>query len=201
MDVRHSDIDHLSWLQSLGINSFRGLRILDLGCGSGYLCRQAIADGAAAAVGVDIIMPACEDGDPVELSFLTTDLDRADWTADLPVKSFDLVLAFDILEHLESPYRFLRACRDIMDARASLIVTTPNVGSWERYVYPTSWSGVKDPQHKVLFSRYSLNYLLQKSGLVAQSTTAPIRKLSFLGPLSPQMGGQLICHARPDVGK
>lgn len=199
MEAWQSDFDHIKWLNSLGINSFSGLRLLDLGCGSGFLCEKAMAEGAEAAVGVDIETPKnLEQGQKKEnWSFLKVNLDEAQWERYLPLGArFDLVLAFDIIEHLKSPYEFLSSCKRVMAEDGQIILTTPNLDSWERFAHPLSWSGVNDPQHKTLFNLYSLKFLLSRSGFKTQLAKAPMRSLSFLGAMQPNIGGQILCNAK-----
>ena len=194
MQPSSSDIDHLRWLASSGITSLSGLRVLDLGCGSGYICDKAIHDGATSAVGIDLVKPRCLEASS-KWVFLDSNLDGDGWIKQIPGQEFDLVMAFDILEHLESPYRFLTAIKSILSKNGTLVLTTPNTLSWERFMKPASWSGAQDPQHKVLFNRYSLKFLLSRAGLNCSQMRAPMRSLAPLGPLQPEIGGQIICLA------
>jgi hypothetical protein len=76
-----------------------------------------------------------------------------------------------------------------------LVVTTPNTNSWERLLRPTAWSGAQDPQHRILFNRYSLAFLLRRVGFKPLVVRAPLRKLAFLGPLAPEVGAQIFAVA------
>lgn len=191
-----SDHDHLHWLSELGISSFKGLGLLDVGCGSGYVCHHAMEQGASHAVGIDIVKPKGL-GSEAAWTFMDSDLNAADWTKDLKSKKFDLILAFDILEHLDSPYVFLKNVRSLMTPQARLVLTTPNLMSWERFAKPGTWSGVRDVQHKTLFTRYSLRFILSKADLQVAMIKAPLRSLGGLSPLTPQIGGQIVCVATP----
>jgi len=104
-------------------------------------------------------------------------------------------MAFDILEHLESPYRFFKAIKSILSKNGPLVLATPNTLSWECFMKPASWSGAQDPQHKILINRYRLKFLLSRAGLKCTQIRAPMRTLIPLGPLQPQIGGQIICLA------
>lgn len=194
MQPLSSDVDHLNWLTLAGINSFAGLDILDLGCGSGYVCHKAMMEGAGSAFGIDIVKPK---GFTAESNwqFSELNLDEKKWDQSFNQTKFSLILAFDILEHVESPYLFLKACRNVMASNARLVITTPNLLSWERFYRPETWSGIQDPQHKVLFTMYSLKFLLSKVGLSVSLSKAPFRSLAFMGGFQPQIGGQLLCVA------
>jgi 2-polyprenyl-3-methyl-5-hydroxy-6-metoxy-1,4-benzoquinol methylase len=188
-----SDLDHLSWIEFANLGSFANKRILDLGCGSGFLCQKLIDEGASKAVGIDIVKPDLPESPSWQ--FLQQNLDDSGWHA-LIAEKFDLIFAFDIVEHLDSPFRFLKSCHQVLSEGGHLILTTPNLMSWERYYKPMDWSGAKDPQHKTLFTKYSLDFLLKRVGFSLSNIRAPMRSLSFLGKLQPQIGGQIFCIAR-----
>lgn len=194
LNPRGSDIVHLDWLKKLGIVSWQGMDVLDLGCGSGFVCEEAIRNRAKAVCGLDFVTPEFFSPQS-KWKFVSQDLDASDWYAKLPESKYDIILAFDILEHVASPYLFLKACAELMKKNSKLIITTPNLGSWERLANPNGWSGVTDEQHKVLFTRYSLSFLLSKVGLAVEQIAAPMRSLAFLGPIQPHIGGQILCKA------
>lgn len=197
---RHSDTVHLAWLQNLGVSTFSGLRLLDLGCGSGHLVHMAKSQGASVSVGVDIEKPADGIFDEVPWQFVKANLDRDDWLKALPIRQFDIILAFDIIEHLRSPVAFLEQCRNSLTPKGSLYLTTPNTQSLERWMNPKSWSGAFDPQHRILFSKYSLGFLLKKIGLQTIQLGAPMHSLRWLPKaVQPHIGGQLLVQARPHI--
>ena len=200
MPPTQSDLDHVAWLNYTGVTSFSGHKILDLGCGSGYLCERAVSQQAVSAVGIDIVSPKMSKGmkEPSSWRFLQLNLDDPTWPTQLSSRdNFSIILAFDIIEHLKSPYSFLTSCRQLIADKGQLIITTPNLMSWERYAKPSCWSGVRDPQHKILFNRYSLKFLLNRTGYLRVHIKAPMRKLSFLGAMQPNLGGQMLCVAEP----
>ncbi len=188
-----SDQDHLLCLKELKIENFKNKNVLDLGCGSGYLCQKVFLEGGNKIYGVDLKEPKFFEDD-TKWIYLNLDLDQKNWSFDLKEK-FDLVFAFDILEHLSSPYYFLKNCKEKMKENSFLIITTPNIFSWERWKNPIAWSGANDPEHKTLFSRYSLEFLLNKTGFKVESISSPIRSLKKWNVKHPQVGGQIICKA------
>lgn len=193
MEARGSDLVHLNWLKDIGSCDFKNKSILDLGCGSGYLCQYALDHQAVSAVGVDMVEPKGIDTN-ISWKFKSLNLDHPDWATDIQqeTRQFDCILAFDIIEHLRSPWDFLKNCKSLLQDQGELIITTPNINSWERLKNPSNWSGVVDEQHKTLFSPYSLKFMLEKTGLSDVETHAPVNKLRFLGSLVPKIGGQIL---------
>ena len=97
-----------------------GQRVLDLGCGSGSGA-ALLAGSAARVVGVDRVAP-----DPhnrrTGAAFCLGDL------AALPLRarSFDLVVSFQVIEHLRDPAPYLRAIGDLLAPRGTALLSTPN---------------------------------------------------------------------------
>jgi SAM-dependent methyltransferase len=103
----------------------RGKRVLDAGCGAGYGSAE-LARTAELVIGVDIAAEAIEFA---QANYQQPNLrfEQASCSA-LPFAgaSFDLVVAFEVIEHLEDWRGFLQeACRVLAPA-GQLIVSTPN---------------------------------------------------------------------------
>lgn len=196
LGARAPDHDHLRWLAAYGLESCADQTILDVGCGSGFLCQEFMRRGAKKAVGVDLATP---DVPPKAWVFLRQDLEDRTWPERVKTESdqtgFDLITAFDILEHLSSPVAFLSACLTLLNPNGKVVITTPNTNSWERLLKPQGWSGAMDVQHRILFNRYSLEFLLRRVGFAPTVMKAPLRKLSFLGAMTPDIGAQIIAVA------
>jgi len=102
------------------IERARGGRVLDLGCGTGYGTRE-LADAGVRVIGVDRVPPvAASRGGSA--GFLRADLNE------MPVAaaSFDLVVSFQVIEHLEDPRAYLNAMRELVRPHGEVLITTPN---------------------------------------------------------------------------
>jgi SAM-dependent methyltransferase len=97
------------------------LRTLDLGCGNGYGSAE-IADSGARVMAVDRITPDVQHRRE-SLQYVRADL------AGVPIKarSFDLVVSFQVIEHLEDPTAYLEAIANSTRADGAALVTTPNI--------------------------------------------------------------------------
>jgi SAM-dependent methyltransferase len=96
-------------------------RVLDLGSGSGHGAAQLAAAGAT-VVGVDRVAPdASSRGGGV--LFVRADLRGLPF----PDASFDLILSFQVVEHLEDPSEYLGAIARLCKREGLAILTTPNL--------------------------------------------------------------------------
>lgn len=99
--------------------------ILDLGCGTGSLLRRLRGLGYGQLAGVDIAAPEDVDG----IRFHSIDLDKPK----LPIadSSVSLVVAVEIVEHLENLGAVLAELRRVLTPTGRVLITTPNVHSIE----------------------------------------------------------------------
>jgi SAM-dependent methyltransferase len=103
----------------------RGKRVLDAGCGAGYGSAE-LAALADSVVGVDVA--------PEAIAFATAHyqlpnlrFEQASCTAlPNPDGSFDLVAAFEVIEHLGDWRGFLAEARRVLSPNGQLVVSTPN---------------------------------------------------------------------------
>jgi len=106
---------------------FKGLRILDIGCGGGLLA-EPMARLGADVVGAD----AAERNIPVaqvhaEQSGLTIDYRHTTAEAMAAAgEQFDAVLNMEVVEHVASPIDYLRACHDLLKPGGLHICSTIN---------------------------------------------------------------------------
>ena len=104
-----------------------GGRVLDVGCGGGFLLEELARRGYS-GVGIDLSPESVEIArtrlaDIGAADRLGAQVGRA---YEPPEGPFDLVCLTDVLEHLEDPRGCLRALREQMAPGALLVISTPN---------------------------------------------------------------------------
>jgi len=103
----------------------RGRRVLDAGCGSGYGA-DVLAREAREVLGIDI------SGDAIDYArqhyrAANVRFERASCLQiPAPDGSFDLVVAFELIEHLADWRAFLREVRRVLAPDGQFLVSTPN---------------------------------------------------------------------------
>lgn len=85
-------------------------RILEIGCGDGWVGQYLKSHGWSNYVGMDIEPPADIVGDILRWRELGVE-----------EESFDTIIAFEVVEHVDC----FRACYDILKPGGKLLVTTP----------------------------------------------------------------------------
>lgn len=78
-------------------------------------------DLSSHVVGIDLDPP------PEDCSYQETiEGDATEITSLLPGRQFDAIVCGELIEHLEEPYRFLRALRPALAPGGTLVISTPN---------------------------------------------------------------------------
>jgi SAM-dependent methyltransferase len=125
-DSRARNQELINRFQELALISYEGRKVLDLGCGTGGL-GELLGDTVTRYVGADYNWPVLQFGTPApSRDFVNCDAGRLPF-AD---SSFDVILAFDVIEHLigGEPHQlgFLSEIKRVLSPLGMILLTTPN---------------------------------------------------------------------------
>ncbi|HXH88698.1 MAG TPA: class I SAM-dependent methyltransferase [Gaiellaceae bacterium] len=142
-----ADAERLSFLR--GVPS--GARILELGSGDGRfvegLRRRGFdvhgTDPFPRGGGVGVVSAEAIEAEP---------------------GTYDVVIAWHVLEHLDDPEESLRRARRALIAGGRIVVATPNLGSFQARLGGDRWFHQDVPRHTVLFTAVGLEALLRRCG-------------------------------------
>lgn len=83
---------------------------------------------------------------------------------------FDLIILFQVLEHLAEPFATLRQSAQLLEPGGMVVVAVPNFAGWQARVFGTSWFHLDVPRHAHHFSPTALRLAFEKAGLKVVST-------------------------------
>ncbi len=160
------------------IRSFcRGKRVIHLGCAdwpfterrikSNSLLHEAIDGVAASLVGVDLAsegLALMRDHNPKWDLYLK---DATQFESDEP---FDVIIASELIEHIDCPGNLLRGIRQWATPSSQLVITTPNGYSLKGAIRAMANSEYAHPDHVVAFTTKTLEALHKRTGWKVLST-------------------------------
>jgi len=76
-------------------------------------------------------------------------------------KKFDLVLSFQVLEHLSNPKLFLDDVYNLLNNNGILYLQFPNYNSFGRKIFKKYWKGLDVPRHIFLYNKKNIQLLLK----------------------------------------
>lgn len=136
-------------------------RLLDVGCSCGYFMEVAMENGFDTH-GIELSEVAISAAQPLTRQRIVRG--SVNDLGVLQIGNFDLVTAFDILEHTEDPVKFLMQIKSILKKDGGVILSTPSTGHVLRYILRGRWPMFQPMQHTMLFSSKSLSLAMNKAG-------------------------------------
>jgi len=154
-------------------------KILEIGCNVGNF-RQLLSKPCE-YWGVEPFKEAAEIAKTKMDKVLVDFYDKV--TNEIPDNYFDVIIANDVIEHMENPWGFLQSIKKKMTVNASIILSIPNVrffGNLKELLIDKDWKykgeGILDITHLRFFTWKSLVRLLNETGF-------EIEKIEKMNPL------------------
>jgi len=134
-------------------------RLLDVGCAMGFLLEAARRRGWQ-VVGLDLAAAAVEYARrEFQLDVRLGPVERAAF----PEASFDVITAFELIEHVVDPAGTLGCFHRWLRPDGLLVLTTPNAGSYAARRHPERFEGFLEPPHLVYFTPSTMRQLLRRA--------------------------------------
>ncbi|MCK4836263.1 MAG: class I SAM-dependent methyltransferase [Candidatus Aminicenantes bacterium] len=166
MKVIYSRFDFIEQLVSkYHPENLRKKKILDIGCGGGFLLKTFQERGWE-VFGIDIIDRSIEFGRRV----LGIPMEKLNFESTSPGKliekygKFNLISITDVLEHFFDPISVLKKIADILKNDGVLFLSVPNIESISFKYIGKEWAIISPLEHISYFSPRSLKIILEKNG-------------------------------------
>ncbi|HLH30270.1 MAG TPA: class I SAM-dependent methyltransferase [Terriglobia bacterium] len=138
-----------------------GGRLLEIGCARGDFL--SVARGPFDAFGVEP-NPELAASSGAVAPVHQDIIERTPW------KDFDVVASFHVIEHVDSPHRFIAAAAERLKAGGLLVIETPDIDSLPFRLMKSRWRQFI-PEHYFFFDRSTISRLLIDNGFEVQSVT------------------------------
>ena len=159
-------------------------RLLEIGCGSGFVLERALQMGYTDAAGVEPSQEAVAKA-PLDIrARLVCDMFRPGLFA---AQSFDAICMFQVFDHIPDPDQVLAECCRLLKPRGLLLFLNHDAGSLSARLLGER-SPIYDIEHTYLYSQKTLARLLARYPLEvkesgAAQNTYSLRYLARLTPL------------------
>jgi 2-polyprenyl-3-methyl-5-hydroxy-6-metoxy-1,4-benzoquinol methylase len=134
---------------------------LDIGCGNGSGLQSMREAYGLVGTGLDLSVNAVEfcrrRGFPASAG-------RFEEYVPAEGEAYDLVHSSHLIEHVESPYGYLRKTWDLLKPGGLSVFITPNTGTWESRAFGAHWGGLHAPRHWTLLDPGSVRTLAARAG-------------------------------------
>jgi 2-polyprenyl-3-methyl-5-hydroxy-6-metoxy-1,4-benzoquinol methylase len=147
----------------------QGKDVLDIGCvchnpesyKSKYWVHKAIKEVARSLIGVDLYQDGVEYLQKLGFNVVTADAQCFELG-----KKFDVIVAGDIIEHLEDFHGFLKSCKKHMHKDSRLLISTPNPWYWRNIIKAALNKEVNNnPEHTCWLCVRTLRQLVNRHGM------------------------------------
>jgi SAM-dependent methyltransferase len=143
-------------------------KLLELGCAYGFFLMEAAR--YFDVIGIELAAEAAEHGRRAGLNILQGMADAATLQR---LRQVDVIVLFDVIEHLPDPRETLALCRDHLSPGGIIVITTGDFGSTVARLSGARWRLMTPPQHLWFFTQESMRRLAAGLGLSLEQVDHP----------------------------
>jgi len=175
-------IKKINSLLPFSTHTLKNKKLLDVGCSCGYFIDVALENGYD-AYGIELSEVAISYAKPeTQKRIVQGDINTLKQSETINLigdTRFNIVTAFDIIEHTVDPIVFLEQIKTVLKPDGTLILVTPDISHFLRYIMRGYWPMIQPTQHFILFSRKSIKIALEKAGYKDISIIPAYKIVSF----------------------
>lgn len=142
-------------------------KVLDIGCGTGKLMR-VLASFGYTPYGIEPNATKCADAKKKFKDTVVCDILKPGHFGNL---SFDLLILWHVLEHLENFDNLFACLKGYGAVRHKIVIALPVVSSLQWKLYGTKWFHAFSPLHATLFSEIGIRALFKHHGYTLDSVS------------------------------
>lgn len=148
---------------------------LEIGCGNGFLLNEVKKLGFPQVFGVEPSLDAFQKASLRVKRLIKNSIFKSKL---FPKRSFDLIAAFQVFDHIQNPNQFLRICRNYLKDDGLLLLFNHDVKAVSAIIFGEK-SPIFDIEHPYLYSQKTISKILLKNSLKAIKIGSPTTVISL----------------------
>jgi len=148
-------------------------KILDVGCGNGFLITEMQKYGFSNLIGIDLFID--NDINEQNIRVYKSDLNS------LEESQFDLIMYHHSFEHINNPHLELQAIYKKLKDNGTLIIRVPVCDSYAFRHYKNNWVQLDAPRHYFLYTKKSMQILSKDNGFNVFDFHCDSNSFQFVG--------------------
>jgi len=150
-------------------------KILEIGCGSGFVLSALKKRGFKQVYGVEPSKKAVDLADSTVKNRITIN----QFTKNIfPTQRFRCIFILQTLDHIPHPQNFLTDCLAVLEPGGYILSYHHNVSSWSAKILKEK-SPIFDIEHTYLYSHKTTRFLFEKNGFLVKKIYSPLNTISF----------------------
>ncbi|MBS1490093.1 MAG: class I SAM-dependent methyltransferase [Bacteroidetes bacterium] len=133
-----------------------GLKILDIGCGTGDFLKE-MKENSWTAMGV-------EPSETARLKAQEKELKIVKHIDEIEGDTFSAITLWHVLEHLHNPNEYLKKIYSLLSSSGKLIIAVPNLESYDANHYKEYWAAYDVPRHLWHFNKTTIKKMIEQYG-------------------------------------
>lgn len=142
-------------------------KVLDIGCGNGNFLMYLFKFGKCEVYGTEFDENSAKRASLIkEINLKSGEIKSEDY----PDEFFDLITMFHVFEHLQEPKLMLDLIYQKLKPGGKLIISIPNIDSWQSKMFKGKWLHLDPPRHLFFFTPFDLAELVKNRGFEIERT-------------------------------
>jgi 2-polyprenyl-3-methyl-5-hydroxy-6-metoxy-1,4-benzoquinol methylase len=139
----------------------KGSDILDIGCGNGQFLKEVQSIGQHKIFGTEMEGSSAKRASKIkDIKLFVGDLPKAEFSN----HQFDVITLFHVFEHLQEPEAYLDIVDKILKPNGYLVISFPNIDSWQSLFFKGKWLHLDPPRHLFFFKPKHFKKIMHERG-------------------------------------